>query len=354
MLHLNWEKITVLIVDDNAFMRKLLRTTLSAFGIKEIVDEPDGASAIERLKLSRTDPVEASLGQVDLILSDYTMPGIDGNLFLRWIRTGEGAPDRFVPFVMVTGAASKDVVREARDAGVSGVLAKPFSANTLAQSILTLVNSGRNFVLAAAYFGPDRRRTERSVQDERRITTPDQIQTVNPDSKIRTLREDVRAVHFRPDNRIRAKLGPDAMGKAVEFDPQVIRAVEERIHELVGDYADWVEKYIDSMAESLAALKPSAEPLKANQKHIANINRIAHELHGQGGTFDYPLITDFGMSLYRATVEPRMLINSNTCKLIQAHIDAIRTVFSGRIQGDGGEVGAQLLTEIARAVKKYT
>ena len=192
------------------------------------------------------------------------------------------------------------------------------------------------------------------VKEERRTTTSKQIQTVKPDSQVRTLRDDVRAIHFHPDNRVRIKLGPDAARRPVEFDPQVLRAAEARIQELVGDYADWVNKYIDSMAASLVALKPSVKPLKGNRKHIANINRIAHELHGQGGTFDYPLITDFGMSLYRATADPKMLISSNTCKLIQAHIDGIRTVFSNRIQGDGGDVGAQLMTEIARAVKKYT
>ena len=91
MLDLKWDQICLLVVDDNAFMRKLLTTTLGALGIKKIIVEPDGTSAVERLKLSRTDPIGASLGEVDLILSDYMMPGINGNLFLRWIRTGEGA-----------------------------------------------------------------------------------------------------------------------------------------------------------------------------------------------------------------------------------------------------------------------
>ena len=48
-----------------------------------------------------------------------------------------------------------------------------------------------------------------------------------------------------------------------------------------------------------------------------------------------------------------MAITDNSRKLIEAHINAIATVFKNRIQGDGGEVGAQLLSEIARAVKKY-
>jgi len=115
----------VLVVDDNSFMRNLISTTIKSFGIVDAVTEADGASAIERLKLSLTDPIAASLGTVDLILSDFVMPGVDGNLFLRWIRTGNGVPDRFVPFIMVSGAADKYVVEQARDAGVTEFLAKP-------------------------------------------------------------------------------------------------------------------------------------------------------------------------------------------------------------------------------------
>ncbi len=354
MQNLNWEKICVLVVDDNVFMRKLLVSTLGALGIKKIITEPDGSSAIERLKLSRTDPVGAVLGEVDLILSDYMMPGVNGNLFLRWVRTGEGAPDRFVPFIMVSGVASRDVVGEARDTGVSGVLAKPFSAKTLAEHILLVVNRSRQYVLAPGYFGPNRRRTNYAVAEERRKTTPEQIQTVKPDSDVRKLRDDVHALYFYPDNRIRRKLGPNAAREPVEFDPQVIRAIEARIQDLIGDYADWVDKHIKSMSRSLEKLRPAKEPSKASRKDVANINKIANELHGQGSTFDYPLITDFGKSLFDATANPDMKITDNTRKLIEAHINAIGTVLKNRIQGDGGEVGAQLLSEIARAVKKYT
>ena len=354
MLHLKWDQITVLVVDDNSFMRKLLVTTLNTFGVKNIVQNADGIRAIKRLKLSGTDPVKAGLGQVDLIISDYNMPGLDGILFLRWLRTGEGAPNRFVPFIMVSGLASWDVVSEARDAGVSGVVAKPFSVKSLADNILSVVNANRQFVLAQGYFGPDRRHKLMVVADERRRTKPDQIQTVKPDTVTRTLREDVRAIYFKPDSSLRIKLGPEALRQPVEFDPAVIRAAEKRIESLVGDYAVWVEKYFDSMDASLDALEPSDISVPENRKHIANIHKIAKELHDQGGTFDYQLITEFGMSLFHATEDPSMTITENTCKLIEAHIDAMRTVFKNRIQGYGGDVGAQLLSETKRAVEKYT
>lgn len=353
MQKLHWDRLCVLVVDDNSFMRNLLSTTIKAFGIMNIVAESDGASAIERLKLSLVDPIAASLGTVDLIVSDFVMPGVDGNLFLRWLRTGNNVPDRFVPFLMVSGAADKYVVEQSRDAGVTEFLAKPFSAQTIADRVLQIINYPRQFVLARDYFGPDRRRGEVPVAEDRRLTDSSQIQVVKPDSPERKLREDVRAIYFRPSNRIRHKIGVKSYTEPLYFDPIIIQAAEKRIQALVGDYADWVRKYITSMSESEAALSIDPEDKQSNKKHIANINRIAHELRGQGGTFDYPLTTKLSKSLYEVTLDPEKQVTNDRKKLIDAHIDAIRTVFKNRITGDGGEIGLALLHDIEVAVKKY-
>jgi CheY-like chemotaxis protein len=352
MRKLNWDQICVMVVDDNAFMRNLLANTVKSFGIPDTVIEPDCATAIKKLKLSKTDPFAAGIGTIDLIMSDYLMDGVDGNLFLHWIRTNQDVPDRFVPFVMVSGAADQFVVEQARDTGVNEFLAKPFSARSVADQILAVVNSPRQFVLAPGYFGPDRRRTNMAVTEERRKTRQSEIQVVKPDSTTTTLREDVRAIHFLVNNRLREKLGSGAR-EIVHFDPLIIEAAQERIQKLVGDYADWVKRYITSMSDSLSALEVGSWPEKGNAKHIANVNRIAHELRGQSGTFDYQLITAFGKSLYKATLDTDIKITEDRLKLIEAHIDAIRTVFRNRITGDGGQVGKALLKEIDLAVKKY-
>lgn len=353
MIPLKWQNICVLVVDDNSFMRELLVATLRSLGIAQAVAVPDCATAIERLKLSRTDPVAAGLGTVDLIMADYLMPGVDGILFLRWLRSDKQVPDRFVPFIMVSGAADQYVVEEARDAGVTEFLAKPYSVKSVADRILGVINAPRQFVLAPGYFDPDRRRSATAVSRERRDSSKDNIQTVSPDSKISALREDVRAIHFLPGNKLRQKLGVGPHTGPADFDPLVIRAAEERIQALVGDYADWVKKYLAQMNESLEALEEMGGIGDATPRLLATINRIAHELRGQSGTFDYPLITSFAKSLYQVTREHDGQVGVNRRRLIAAHIDAIRTVFHNRITGDGGDVGRDLMAEIAAAVKKY-
>ncbi len=345
-----WDRLTVMVVEDNRFMRDLLCSTLAAFGIENIIAEDDGASAIRRLKLSRTNPKAAGLGSVDIVLADYLMPVVDGVLLLRWLRTGTGVPDRFVPLIMVSGAADREVVELARDAGVNEFLAKPYSARTLAERILLVINQPRPYILAQGYFGPDRRRLSVPVEKERRDESADGLQVIHKASNEKTLRDDVRAIQFRIGNRLRDKLGANLMKGEIDIDPAFIRAAEERIKSFFGDYADWVERHIRSMVDSRNALAVCEGDAST---HVANVNAIAHELRGQSGIFDYPLITHIAKSLYDATISQSIEVTPAWIELIGAHIDTIRAVFSQKISGTGGEVGQALLQEMEIAVKKF-
>jgi CheY-like chemotaxis protein len=350
MRQAGWDRLTVMVVEDNRFMRDLLCATLNALGIESIIAEDDGASAIRRLKLSRTNPKAAGLGTVDIILADYVMPVVDGVLLLRWLRTGSGVPDRFVPLIMVSGAADREVVEQARDAGVTEFLAKPYSARTLADRLLMIINQPRPYILAQGYFGPDRRRMNTAVEKDRRSPDAAGIQVIHKASNEKTLREDVRAIQFRIGNRLHDKLGANLMKGEIDIDPAFIRAAEERIKSFFGDYADWVERHIRSMIDSRNALAVGEGDAST---HIANINTIAHELRGQSGIFDYPLITHIAKSLYDATLSPNIEVTGAWIELIGAHIDTIRAVFSDKISGTGGEVGAALLHAMEIAVKKF-
>ena len=69
---------------------------------------------------------------------------------------------------------------------------------------------------------------------------------------------------------------------------------------------------INSLTESLTELARGGIGVA---QHVANINNLAHELLGQGGIFDYPLMTGIGKSLYMATMDPDMDISENKLKL---------------------------------------
>jgi len=161
---------TIIVVDDNTYMLSLLRSTLLGLGVGNVKTFNDAKDAIEFMKLVKENPVKAGVMQIDFIVSNWQMAPIDGLMLLRWVRHHKESINRFVPFLMVTGFGDKQKVEEARDLGVSEVLAKPFSVNSVAEKVTQIIASQRQYVQTATYFGPDRRRQTLSYQgDEKRL-----------------------------------------------------------------------------------------------------------------------------------------------------------------------------------------
>lgn len=113
----------VLIVDDFATMRRIVRNILKQIGFKNIIEADDGKSALKELKK----------GKVDLILCDWNMPEMPGIDLLKAIRSDNELKD--IPFIMVTAEAQKDNIVEAVKAGVNNYVVKPFTAETISEKL---------------------------------------------------------------------------------------------------------------------------------------------------------------------------------------------------------------------------
>ena len=115
--------IKVLLVDDQNSVRQMARMTLEEIGFRHILEAENGVKAMET----------ASLQPLDLIISDYNMPEMDGLALLRAVR---GHPAvRKVPFILLTGRGDRELVVKAAQAGVNNYLVKPFTAEILRQKI---------------------------------------------------------------------------------------------------------------------------------------------------------------------------------------------------------------------------
>lgn len=174
------ERFSVLLAEDNLYLQSLMGQALRALGVGHIRTAKDGGEAIEILRLMSTDPVKAGILQVDFIMSNWQMSPVDGLLLLRWVRRHKESPNRFIPFVMVTGHADEAKVAEARAMGVTEILAKPFSVASTASRIQQIIERPRQFVHTFDYFGPDRRRrtAQGALPKERRVLTEDDIEIV--------------------------------------------------------------------------------------------------------------------------------------------------------------------------------
>jgi two-component system, chemotaxis family, chemotaxis protein CheY len=148
MIRIDFNKLRFLVIDDNAHMRRILRTLLHGFGAREVYEAEDGAAGLEAF----THYVP------DIVLTDWAMPIFDGLELAQMIRQPGANANPFTPIIMLTGHSEKRRVMAARDAGITEFMVKPISAKALYQRILNVVASPRPFIKTKSYFGPDRRR----------------------------------------------------------------------------------------------------------------------------------------------------------------------------------------------------
>jgi CheY-like chemotaxis protein len=144
---INLTGAVTMIVDDSPFALDLTTQALMGFGIRARHACRSAAEAMEILKDQN----------IDLLVVDCEMPGIDGFELVRWLRRSGLDPNAFVPVIMTAAHIRKARVAEARDCGANFVITKPFSATTLLERIVWVARDGRPFLEIGDYFGPDRR-----------------------------------------------------------------------------------------------------------------------------------------------------------------------------------------------------
>lgn len=151
----NFKKLSTLVVEDTVPMRKLIVSVLDALGVGQVYAAEEGTQGFEMFR--KFNP--------DIVVADWHMVPMNGIELTREIRTNLLSPNRLAPVVLITGYSAMERVGQARDAGVTEFMVKPFSANDLAKRIAYVINKPRDFIDAPGYFGPDRRR--RSLPDFR-------------------------------------------------------------------------------------------------------------------------------------------------------------------------------------------
>ncbi len=113
----------ILVVDDFATMRKIIRNQLGQLGYKNIDEADDGATALPKIQA----------GGIDFVVCDWNMPKMSGLDLLKTIRAD--ANSKGLPFLMVTAEALKENIVAAIQAGVSDYVVKPFTPQVLEEKI---------------------------------------------------------------------------------------------------------------------------------------------------------------------------------------------------------------------------
>ena len=117
----------ILIVDDTAVLRNIMKIQLQRMGFSQIYEAQDGSAAMKILLAQK----------IDLVISDWNMPVMNGFELLREIRASEILKN--IPFIMVTAEATTDRISMALQLKVDELILKPFTLEILERKILRVI-----------------------------------------------------------------------------------------------------------------------------------------------------------------------------------------------------------------------
>jgi two-component system chemotaxis response regulator CheY len=118
-----------LVVDDYSTMRRIIKNLLHDLGYANVTEADDGNTALPLLQN----------GSFDFLITDWNMPGMAGLDLLKAVRANEKL--KKLPVLMLTAEAKREQIVEAAQAGVSGYVIKPFTAQTLKEKIDKILES---------------------------------------------------------------------------------------------------------------------------------------------------------------------------------------------------------------------
>jgi len=113
----------ILVVDDFATTRRIIKGTLKQLGMTNVAEADDGSTALEEMRKEK----------VDLILCDCNMPNMNGLELLKAVRSDEKLKD--TPFIMLPSEEKREEVIEMVKSGVNDYIVKPFAPDILKNRI---------------------------------------------------------------------------------------------------------------------------------------------------------------------------------------------------------------------------
>jgi two-component system chemotaxis response regulator CheY len=139
--------LRILVVENHALMRRILREMLRGFGAGEVHEArsvPQGLDLIYRQDF-------------DAVILDFFLGDMDGADFTRAVRRDASCRNRATPILLITAMPEHHKVLKAIGAGIDSMLAKPIAPRDLYLRLNAMLARPRTFVVSSDYVGPSRR-----------------------------------------------------------------------------------------------------------------------------------------------------------------------------------------------------
>jgi two-component system, chemotaxis family, chemotaxis protein CheY len=140
--------LSILIIDDSQFMRRIVRNCLLNVGIKNVFEAADGIAGLESIRTISP----------DVVILDWELPLLNGAELARIVRSPGVFPVPNVPIIMLSSYGERWRVVEASRIGINEYLIKPISAKALFDRMVAILANPRPIVQVGNYYGPQPRR----------------------------------------------------------------------------------------------------------------------------------------------------------------------------------------------------
>lgn len=147
----DFRAVSVIIIDREGNMRRLLRGILARLGVDKILDFPSIADV----------PAAMIAAQPDLLFVDADVPDPEGLKFVQGLRHAQAPHNPFVGIIATTWKPTQPLLLRFNATGADDMMVKPISAKQVQDRLTNLIEARRSFVVTADYIGPDRRRQPR-------------------------------------------------------------------------------------------------------------------------------------------------------------------------------------------------
>lgn len=322
-------KLNVLIADRDRRIASLVQRVLLSFGFRNMDVAESGEDALYALRTRR----------YDILITEWNMEPVDGLAIVRAIRAAkdDARMPRNIPIIMLTARADFDSVQVARDAGITEFVAKPFSAKTISDRIIQVIDNPRLFVECRAYVGPDRRRRGKPPpgEGERRGR-----------AKKEEKKRETDAVKMLPANTsLKERIGH--VTAAEILTEMVVAEAQLDLMRVENDFLEWAK-------DDIAQLELAFQQLRENPEHIPTLQtlrNVAYAIKSQAGIFGYALGTEVAASMVDYLAKHEQMTPEHLI-VIGKHIDTISLIFRERIKESGQNIASDMIQSLKMLIEK--
>lgn len=311
--------LRVLVADRDQRTASLLQRILFSFGFRVMDVTTSGEMAIVLLK-SR---------HYDILITEWNMVPVDGITLVRTIRNAQDDKriPRDIPILMLTGRSDKHSVLEARDAGITEFVSKPFSAKVISDHIIRIIDNPRAFIVSDGYVGPDRRRRG------------------SPPPGLIDRRSAGKANEAPTNDTLRELLGEVTAADII--DDLAINAAKVNLARAENEFIDWAREDVEKLQRAYARLQAVPDDAHALQELVD----AAYDIRSQAGIFGYALGSEVA-GLLVDYLELRKNFSADFLVVIGKHIETINVIFREKIKENGQDIAQEMIRSLRKLISK--